>query len=183
MRMQEHKIIILGEMGAGKTTAIQSIVDGKIVSTDVTNTDNDVKKATTTVAMDYGDVPLPNGDRLRIFGAPGQKRFDFLWPTLAKGSAGGIILVDAEQGNTIENLSSYLSVLKNKKISIPVIVGITKADLISAKELENIKLGLSQKGYHIPLMACDARERKSVMLLIDTLMCEIETQELLKQIS
>lgn len=181
--MQEHKIIILGAMGAGKTTAIQSIVDGKVVSTDVTNTDETVKKSTTTVAMDYGDLPLPNGDRLRIFGAPGQQRFDFLWPTLARGSAGGIILVDAEQGNTVENLTSYLSVLKNKNISMPVIVGVTKADLISSKQLENIKSGVSQKGYQIPLMACDAREKKSVMLLIDTLMCEIETQELLKQIS
>lgn len=181
--MHEYKIIILGTMGVGKTTAIKSIVDGDIVSTDVLNTDDSVDKPTTTVAMDYGDVPLPNGDRLRIYGSPGQERFSFLWPSLAQGAAGGIILVDAQREDIVDNLMSYLAVLHEKSLNLPIVIGITKADTITSKRLESIKRDLGAQGYHLPIIVCDARERSSVMLVVDTLMCEIETAELLAKIS
>lgn len=181
--MQEHKIVILGTMGVGKTTAIKSIVDGEIVSTDVLNTDSSVDKATTTVALDYGDVPLPNGDRLRIYGTPGQERFSFIWPSLAQGAAGGIILVDAQKEDIVGNLMAYLSVLHTNNLNLPIVIGITKADTITSKRLESIKSELGSQGYNLPVIVCDARERASVMLLVDTLMCEIETAELLAEIS
>ena len=48
-----YKIVFAGPVGAGKTTAIKSLSDIEVVSTDARATD-DVKlmKATTTVAMD-----------------------------------------------------------------------------------------------------------------------------------
>lgn len=42
--MIEHKIIITGSMGAGKTTAIASVSEIEPMSTDVMNTDNSVDK-------------------------------------------------------------------------------------------------------------------------------------------
>ena len=54
-----YKIVFAGPVGAGKTTAIKSLSDIEVVSTDASATD-DVKlmKATTTVAMDYGLMRL-----------------------------------------------------------------------------------------------------------------------------
>lgn len=179
--MREHKIIILGPMGAGKSTAIRSIVDGVVVSTDVRNTEVNPDKATTTVALDYGDVPLPNGDRLRLFGTPGQDRFDFLWGSLAKGAVGGVILMDARTASPSDEILRYLSVLKEKTPDLPVVVGVTKADLVDQLQLAQFKQSLAAAGYHLPLIICDAREKNSVMMLMDMLMCEIETQALLGQ--
>jgi signal recognition particle receptor subunit beta len=59
------------------------------VVTDVVNTDtSSVDKATTTVGLDFGMLTLDNGDRLRLFGTPGQARFDFLWKILARNTLG-----------------------------------------------------------------------------------------------
>ena len=55
--MKEFKIIFAGSMGAGKTTAIQSLSDKEVVSTDVENTDTKShSKLLTTVGIDYGQV-------------------------------------------------------------------------------------------------------------------------------
>lgn len=181
--MKEHKVIILGPMGAGKTTAIRSIVDGTIVTTDVKNTEANPTKATTTVALDYGDVQLPNGDRLRIFGTPGQERFDFIWGSLAKGAVGAIILIDASLDDTEQNITRYLEVVRSDTLSVPTVIGLTKTDLISEKRISQIKQNLADKNYRLPVIACDCRERSSVMMLMDALMCEVEMHELLSQLS
>lgn len=77
--MREHKVVVLGGMGSGKSTLVRSIAAGAVVDTDVANSDRlGADKASTTVALDYADIDLPNGERLRLYGTPGQQRFDFL---------------------------------------------------------------------------------------------------------
>jgi len=74
--MKEHKIIFTGTMGAGKTTAIAAVSEIPPIVTDVTNNDKSVDKAVTTVGFDYGLLTLENGDRIRLYGTPGQERSD-----------------------------------------------------------------------------------------------------------
>ena len=70
-----YKLVFAGPVGAGKTTAIQSLSDIEVVRTEANATDEvRLLKQTTTVAMDYGRMNLPNGDQVRLFGTPGQKR-------------------------------------------------------------------------------------------------------------
>ena len=53
--MAEHVILFAGPMGAGKTTAISTLSEIAVVSTEAANSERDVvDKATTTVAPDYG---------------------------------------------------------------------------------------------------------------------------------
>ncbi|RYE99381.1 MAG: hypothetical protein EOO78_14385 [Oxalobacteraceae bacterium] len=93
--MREHKIVVLGSMGAGKSTLVRTLAQGRIVDTDVANTDSASDKLATTVAMDYADLDLPNGDRLRLYGTPGQQRFDFIWPILLQGASGWRVACEA----------------------------------------------------------------------------------------
>ena len=81
--MTEYKLLFTGPMGAGKTTAIAAVSEVAPVITDVQNTDQSVLKERTTVGLDFGLLSLDNGDRIRLFGTPGQMRFDFLWKILA----------------------------------------------------------------------------------------------------
>ena len=59
MLLQKYKIVFGGKMGAGKTQAIQSISEVKVLSTEAQNTDLDAHaKALTTVGIDYGEIKL-----------------------------------------------------------------------------------------------------------------------------
>ena len=77
--MSNFKIVFSGPVGAGKTTAITSLSDIPPVTTDESASDMTQKrKANTTVAMDYGLMKLDGGERLHLYGTPGQERFELL---------------------------------------------------------------------------------------------------------
>ena len=57
--MFDHKIIITGAVGVGKSTAIRTYSTSVVVDTDVRATDETSQiKKDTTVAMDYGTITL-----------------------------------------------------------------------------------------------------------------------------
>ncbi|RLW67194.1 MAG: GTP-binding protein, partial [gamma proteobacterium symbiont of Stewartia floridana] len=66
--MSDYKIIFSGPVGAGKTTAIQSISDILPVTTDEQASDmtRNLKNGT-TVAMDYGLIKLPGTERIHLY--------------------------------------------------------------------------------------------------------------------
>src|SRR5690625_1475051 len=100
-----YNILFTCPVGSGKTTAIHSLSDIGVVSTEASASD-DVKslKPTTTVAMDYGLMKLPNADQVRLYGTPGQKRFDFMWDILARDALGLVLMLKADAPNPVDDL-------------------------------------------------------------------------------
>jgi DNA polymerase III delta prime subunit len=98
------KLLFAGPTGAGKTTAIAAISDFPPVSTDVAATDEVASmKEATTVAMDYGEITLAEGQKVFLYGTPGQQRFDFMWKICAEVIEGvseglGCAVIDLESG-------------------------------------------------------------------------------------
>lgn len=176
--MIEHKIVILGSMGAGKSTLVRAVGQGGVVDTDVANTDAGAAKLATTVAMDYADLALPNGDRLRLFGSPGQDRFSFIWPILLEGAAGAVVLVDACAADPCAELDRYLDALAAHAPAVPAVVGLTRADLAPASPLQPLSARLVARSAELPLVPVDAREPDDIFMLMDILMTLIETAEL-----
>lgn len=176
--MREHKIVVLGSMGAGKSTLVRAIAGANVVDTEVANTDPTSSKSATTVAMDYADVDLPNGDRLRLYGSPGQARFDFIWPILLEGARGVVVLVDASLDDAPAHFSSYLDVLDAHAPGTPVVVGLSKLDLVPGRDPGVFLELLERRGRLLPLLPIDAREGTQILLLMDVLMGEIESCEL-----
>lgn len=172
----EHKIVVLGSMGAGKSTLVRTVADGRVVDTDVANTDAASGKLATTVAMDYADVALPNGDRMRLFGSPGQDRFSFIWPILLEGAAGAVVLLDASDGDPAAALGRYLSVLSQHAPNVPAVIGLTKTDLVDHGIADALAIHALASG--VPLLPIDARESTQILMLMDVLMTQIETHEL-----
>lgn len=176
---QEHKIVILGSMGAGKSTLVRTVASGNVIDTDVENTDAASDKLATTVAMDYADVDLPNGDRMRLYGTPGQARFDFIWPILLEGARGVVVLIDAASRGASDELDLYLGSLARHAPDVPTVVGLSKVDLLPDVETGSFAAVMAARDARLPLVPIDARERGQILMLMDILMTEIETRELM----
>ena len=74
-----------------RKAAIAALSDIPPVSTDAAASDmTKERKASTTVALDYGVMNLPGGEKIHLYGTPGQERFDFMWEILSEGMLGFI---------------------------------------------------------------------------------------------
>ncbi|MBH1963426.1 MAG: GTP-binding protein [Comamonadaceae bacterium] len=172
--MNEYKILFTGMMGAGKTTAIGAVSETPPVVTDVVNTDNSHNKSHTTVGLDFGQLTLPNGDRVRLFGTPGQARFDFLWKILAKNALGLIILVDNSSADPIADLRVYLSGFEEELKQLPCVIGVGRLPTHPTPGLEDYLDELAARNLILPVLEVDVRQRADVVLLIDTLLAQLE---------
>ena len=179
--MREYKVVVLGTMGCGKSTLVRAIAGRDVVDTDVANSDREgADKATTTVAMDYGDIDLPNGDRLRLYGTPGQRRFDFLWPILLQGASGVLLLVDATRVGDGDELDSYLQALEQHAAQVPAVIGVSHLDLAPGLDLDACAMRATCAGRWLPVVPVDTRDREQGWSLMDVLMSEIETRALVQ---
>lgn len=172
--MKEYKLVFSGMTGAGKTTAINVISDTKTISTDVENTDASLNKSHTTVGMDFGQVNLPNGDRLRLFGTPGQSRFDFMWKVLVKDAFGLIILIDNSSPDPLADLDLYLEGFKTELENTPCVVGVGRSEKVSSPSLDDFSTRLEGYGLTIPVLAVDVRQESEVFMLLDIIMAQVE---------
>ncbi|MDP2034236.1 MAG: ATP/GTP-binding protein [Polaromonas sp.] len=172
--MKEYKILFTGTMGAGKTTAISSISEIAPVVTDVANSDAALAKARTTVGLDFGQITLDNGDRIRLFGTPGQTRFDFLWKILVRNALGLIILIDNSRPQPLADLAVYLDGFAEELLTLPCAIGIGRMDAHPTPDLDAYADMLAARNFTFPLLAVDVRQRDDVALLIDTLMAQLE---------
>lgn len=172
--MKEYKLLITGTMGAGKTTAIRAISDIEPIVTDVVNHDKSVDKERTTVGLDYGMLTLDSGDRIRLFGTPGQARFDFLWRILARKALGLVILIDNSRPDPRADLLMFLEGFAGSLETLPCVIGVGRSDSHSAITLDDYADVLEARGQVFPILAVDVRERADVVMLIDTLLGQIE---------
>jgi len=173
----EWSILFAGPVGAGKTQAIRTASDIEVVSTEAEATDETaLLKTDTTVAMDMGVVNLDGGDKIRLLGAPGQERFDFMWDILLDQARGLVLLVDHSRPTATEDLRFYAEQLAGRGAArmVPCVVGVThideadSADLTPYRELMKSHPVPGQCG-PVPVMAVDARDRKDVRAVLMTL--------------
>lgn len=175
---QEYKIIVTGTMGAGKTTAISAISDVTVVRTEAANSDQAAyAKASTTVALDYGEIQLDGGDRVRLYGTPGQQRFSFMWGILAKGALGLILLIDNSSPTPLDDLGRFLVAFNELAQSGAVVVGITHRDVSEGPTMAQYHEVLSSRGLGLPVFSVDGRERDHILLMVDALLSSIEAFE------
>lgn len=171
--MIEHKIIITGTMGAGKTTAIAAVSEIPPISTDVNNTDANIEKEKTTVAFDYGQVSLGDNETLRLYGTPGQKRFSFMWKLLAKGALGVIILVDSLRPDPLEDLKIYLDNFSSLIESTACVIGITKMVNKDETTINRYASFSAQHGVICPIVAVDIQSKDDILMLLNLLLTQL----------
>lgn len=174
--MSEYKILITGTMGAGKTTAIAAVSDIAPVTTEVPNNDASCDKALTTVGMDYGELALPSGERLRLYGTPGQERFQFMWKILAQGALGLIILVDNSRPDPLADLEMYLTNFSTLIRERGCVVAVGRCDSHPTPTVDAFAARMAEQGLLCPVVEADARSREDILNVLDLLILQLETR-------
>jgi hypothetical protein len=173
--MGPYRIVFAGPIGAGKTTAIQALSDIPPISTDVASAEAEaVGKATTTVAFDLGQVLLGNGDLLQLYGAPGQSRFDFMWPMISENAIGAVILADNRRSDSIALTLDYVREFAPRVAAGNCVVGVGRTHIRSKPGVDAYQEALEAAGFAIPVMEVDIRRKEHALLLLDVLLSRLE---------
>jgi signal recognition particle receptor subunit beta len=173
--MSQYKIIFTGPVGAGKTTAIHSISDVPPVKTDATASDmTKDRKSATTVAMDYGIMILPGGEKLHLYGTPGQERFNFMWDILTTGGIGLILLLDNTRADPFLDMKFFLDTFSDFISSTTVAIGVTQMDLSDKPTIADYQIKLKETGINPPVFAVDARVKNDISILVQSLLYSLD---------
>lgn len=170
--MQSVKVVVTGPFNAGKTTFIKAVSEITVLSTERQISDVSHEGAgETTVAMDFGRITVSDDVVLYLFGTPGQERFSFMWETLSEGMLGFVLLVDADEHDSIQDAASMIEFFKGMS-DVPYVVAANKVDAEDTETLQDVResLGLDDA---VPLLPVDAREKDSVKAVLLGLLYEI----------
>lgn len=175
--MSQYKIIFTGPVGAGKTTAIESISDIPPVKTDASASDmTKTKKSSTTVAMDYGIMNLAGGEKIHLYGTPGQERFDFMWDILTTGGIGLILLLDNTRADPFQDMKFFLDSFQKFIAETNVAIGLTQMDLSNKPTIDDYHIQLQGIGINPPVFSVDARVKNDVSLLVQSLLYSLDPE-------
>jgi signal recognition particle receptor subunit beta len=167
-----YKIIFTGPSGAGKSTAIQTLSDCAAINTDVaaSKQHRHSEKTTTTVTFDYGFITLEDGEKIHLYGTPGQVRFDYMWPILSKGALGVVILIDASSTDPLHDLHEFLEYFKHLISTAQLVIGITCLDLSSKTSLHDYQDIAYAHNHYVPIFEVDARVKDDLIILLQALL-------------
>jgi len=174
----EHTIIFAGSANAGKTTAISSVSDIPVVSTDESTPDIvldldlelDLEPGKATAVMDYGMMNLGGHERIHLFATPEEERFDFMWDALTKDAIGLVLLVDNSRKDPFMDLKFFLGAFENYVAEGRVVIGVTRMDDNPFPALDAYHELVESLGARLPIFELDARRRADVQTALRALL-------------
>jgi small GTP-binding protein len=165
--MQEIKVVVTGPFGAGKTQFINTISEIDVVTTErkVSVPERREIKDQTTVAMDFGRITIEKDVVLELYGTPGQRRFDFMFPILSKGMWGFVVVVDSANR---ESFKAARQVLRDfeRLSTAPRVIAANKQDAAGALRVDELRkiLNVGQRVQVLPCVATDKTSVRNVLL-------------------
>lgn len=167
MATQEVKIIFTGPDSAGKTSAIKTVNQLEPM------TASDQRGLTTTVGLDYGELTLDRSLILRLYGTTGEA-YSYLWKMVSRGAAGFVLLINNQRDLPLSDLGEFLDHFNFQLKRAAVVIGVTHSDKAETPTLEEYQHFLEDRKVDYPVAFIDARSRKDVLMLLDTLFSELK---------
>lgn len=167
-----QRVAFVGPFGVGKTTALRAISDIEVVDTDVATTERRADlpgKTHTTVGFDYGELKLEDGQRIGLFGLPGQDRFHAVWRTVLPGASAVVLWVYGDHDDAPRELTAWLEALRGCVALDILSVAVTR--LSGTMQDVDAQLGplrdvLARFNPVAPLIAADPRRSEDVRLAV-----------------
>jgi uncharacterized protein len=119
-------------------------------------------------------LDLGDGDRVHLYGTPGQERFDFMWQILSDGAIGLVLLICNDHPDPLTDLRFFLQAFRPFISQTHLVVGITRMDRRREPTLTDYRHVLAERGLHVPLFEVDARRSSDVSLLIQALLLSVD---------
>ena len=151
------RIVLLGPMGIGKTTAIRSLCGSLAIECDVPNLDKQAHaKETTTVGVDFGEIKLDEHDTLQIYGCPGQDRYDFVREWALSLAFGAIVMVDIHAPDAIAQAVELIQQCRRAPNVQAIVVLSTRAASPAQQEMFTVQLS-NHADCAVPVLNADPR--------------------------
>ncbi|MCL7389854.1 MAG: GTP-binding protein [Thaumarchaeota archaeon] len=169
--MKIFKIVVTGPYNAGKTTLIKTICS-EALTTDRKVSRDDLVKSTTTVALDFGLIRIGN-HIVRLFGTPGQSRFQFMWRTLSIGMDGYLFMVDSSDPVSLNDALHMYMFFRSMHPSTVHVIAANKYDKEKKLSLDIIRSALKVPEL-VPIYPTIAYNRDSVFNVLEALITLIQ---------
>eukprot|EP00658_Telonema_sp_P-2_P020371 TRINITY_DN18057_c0_g2_i2.p1 TRINITY_DN18057_c0_g2~~TRINITY_DN18057_c0_g2_i2.p1 ORF type:complete len:141 (-),score=31.20 TRINITY_DN18057_c0_g2_i2:158-580(-) len=132
-RMQEVKVVLLGDMGVGKSSIALRLVHDQFNANSVTT----VGAVCWTKSVNTTAGPI----KLQLWDTAGQERYHALAPLYYRGAAVAVVVYDITRRETFGTLKDWVRELKMQGPSniLIAVVG-NKADLVENRQVEELSL-------------------------------------------
>ncbi len=167
--MHSHikRIVLLGPMGIGKTTAIRSLCGSLAIECEAPNLDKlSHSKETTTVGVDFGEIKLDDNDTLQVYGCPGQDRYDFVREWALSLAFGVVVMVDIHADDALEQTAALIKLSQAASNVQAVVVLISRPASAAQQEMFTVRLS----GYPdcaVPVLTADPRNPAQMLDTLD----------------
>ena len=169
--MNYKKLVIFGEVGAGKTQLVTVLSEITTFATEEKSS-IDIGKEMTTVGIDYGRIQLDETSMLGLYGVPGQSRYQFLWDMVNSSLWGLVFMVKFIDPKKFEEELFYevLDHFYTNGENTPCVVAVTHCEDKDPNQVielnTKIQNSLANKGRVVPVLTIDARNRESATTVL-----------------
>ena len=170
-KIEEIKIITLGNSAVGKTSFIVQYTENKYYS-----------EYMTTLGVDYKQkkIQLKNGKDiyLRIFDTAGQERFRSVSASFIKKADGIILIYDISSKDSFKSIGNWMEDIKDiGKDKIPVILVGNKCDLPDEKRVISQKEGEEKaEEFKIPFYETSCKDVINIKEVFEKLVEDISSK-------
>lgn len=170
---RSYRIVFSGPAGAGKTTAVAVLGDATaICAGSVVTATIEERRAEADAAKDHGRLCLPDRTEIHLYSTPGPEAPDSRWHALVEDAIGLVLLLDNSRPDPMEDLRSFVEAFREFIDRSGLVVGVTHTDVRSVPAPEDYHRQLAAIGLQDkPLFEVDARRRRDVSMLVETLLC------------
>ena len=167
-KIEDIKVITLGNSSVGKTSFLMKYIDNSFTLT-----------YTTTLGVDFKQkkIKLKDGRdvRLRIFDTAGQERFKAVSVSFIKKADGVILMYDISDLESFEAVENWIkSIREIGKDKLPIILVGNKCDLSDDKRKVSLKEGQDKASeFNIPFYETSCKEGINIKEVFEKLIDDI----------